>query len=67
MADEEPQLLETVYEILTTPPDIPVTNPATTVASAFSALQVPPGAKSVSMTVVPWHKLPGPDILPAVR
>ena len=65
VADTDPQLPVTVYEIVSTPVVIPFTTPALTVALPLLALQVPPGVPSVKVIVVPAHTAPEPVIVPA--
>ena len=65
VADTDPQLPVTVYEIVSTPAVIPFTTPALTVALPLLALQVPPGVPSVKVIVVPAHTAPEPVIVPA--
>ena len=60
-----PQLLLTVYDIVSIPAVTPVTIPPATVALPLLALHVPPGAASVSVRVVPVHTLVPPMIAPA--
>src|SRR5579872_4877649 len=68
VATAEPQLPVVVYLIVSSPPATPVTTPPLlTVASPLLELQVPPGARSVTVIVVPTHRLLGPNIVPAVR
>jgi hypothetical protein len=62
----EPQLLVTVYKIVSMPAVIPVTSPSITVAVVLLAVQTPPVAASVNIIAEPAHTLPGPDMLPAV-
>ena len=60
-----PQTLVTVYLIVSIPAVTPVTTPAVTKAFALLALQVPPGAKSVNVMVLPVQTVPGPEMLPS--
>jgi hypothetical protein len=60
-----PQLLETIYFIVSTPPVSPVTIPSDTVASLSSALHVPPGSEASKVMLAPEQTLDGPDITPA--
>ena len=60
-----PQELVTVYLIVSTPPDTPVTKPPDTVALPLLLLHRPPAAPSVSVIDAPWHTLEAPLIVPA--
>ena len=63
-----PQLLVTVYMMVSMPPLMPVTTPETeTVALPLDALQVPPGARSARGIVAPVHTADSPVMVPAVR
>jgi hypothetical protein len=67
IAIAEPQLLETVKVIVSTPAVTPVTTPPVTKALAFVAPHTPPGARSVNVMEAPTHRLLPPSIVPAVR
>ena len=61
-----PQVLLTVYSIVSIPVTMPVTMPVLpTVALAVVALQVPPVAASARVTVPPAHTFAGPVMAPA--
>ena len=57
IAETDPQLAVTVYEIVSTPPETPVTVPPATVASVLAVLHVPPEAPSLSVIDEPSQTL----------
>jgi hypothetical protein len=66
VATAVPQLLVTVYNMVSIPADTPVTNPPlVTVAVPLLALHTPPVAASVSVADVPIVTVDTPDIVPA--
>jgi hypothetical protein len=62
-----PQELVTEYDMITLPPDTPVTIPvAPTVAiEVLLLLHTPPGVPSVNVVDAPTHTLDAPEIVPA--
>jgi len=63
-----PQELETVYFTVSIPAEAPVTMPdPLTVAFPSDVLQVPPGAGSVSVIVLPVQTTDAPEMVPAER
>lgn len=68
VATAEPQLAVTVYIIVSTPADTPVTMlPLTVAIEVLLLLHVPPGAMSVKAMAEPTHTVLAPVIVPAVR
>ena len=61
-----PQTFVTEYFTVSTPADIPVTNPPETVAFALVTDHIPPGAISVKVVVAPVHIAEMPRIVPAL-
>jgi hypothetical protein len=62
-----PQALVTEYDMMTLPPDTPVTMPVppTVAIVVLLLLQTPPGATSVNVMFVPSHTVDAPIMVPA--
>ena len=66
IATAVPQLLVTVYCMVSTPQDIPVTTPLETLAFALVVLHIPPLATSLNRVFAPTQTLVAPVIVSAI-
>jgi hypothetical protein len=61
-----PQLLLTLYIIVSTPADTPVVTPLKTFADVLLLLHKPPAERSDNVIVEPGHTFTGPAMVPAI-